>query len=252
MTAKKQRPVWRIAGIAGGALAVLLALGVIAFVLWANHAAQPMPQALAALASDAAVTVSTEPWLVFMPEGGAPEQGFIFYPGARVDARAYAPAARALAQAGYLAVITPMPLNLAVFAPNRADRVITAYPAIRTWAIGGHSLGGVMAAGYAGNNPDVIETIVFWAAYPAAGNSLRDAPLNAASIYGTLDGLATVAEVEASRPLLPDDAVFVAIEGGNHAQFGWYGEQSGDNPAAISREEQQRQIIEATLAALKE
>jgi len=30
----------------------------------------------------------------------------------------------------------------------------------------------------------------------------------------------------------------VAHEGGNHAQFDWYGPQRGDNPATISRSEQ--------------
>ena len=72
----------------------------------------------------------------------------IFYPGGRVDPRSYAPAARAIAAQGYLAVITPMPLNLAVFTPGRAAQVIAAYPEIHTWAIGGHSLGGAMAANF--------------------------------------------------------------------------------------------------------
>ena len=70
------------------------------------------------------------------------------------------------------------------------------------------------------------------------------------SIYGTLDGLATTEKIAASRPQLPPTTEWVAIAGGNHAQFGWYGPQSGDNPATISREEQQRQIVEATLRLL--
>ena len=70
------------------------------------------------------------------------------------------------------------------------------------------------------------------------------------SIYGTRDGLTTGDKIEASRPLLPPDTAWVAIEGGNHAQFGWYGPQSGDNPATISREDQQAQIVAATLALL--
>ena len=54
---------------------------------------------------------------------------------------------------------------------------------------------------------------------------------------------------------LPVDTVWVAIEGGNHAQLGWCGAQSGGHPATISREEQQEQIVQATvdfLASLKE
>jgi hypothetical protein len=32
---------------------------------------------------------------------------------------------------------------------------------------------------------------------------------------------------------------WVAIKGGHHAQFGWYGPQNRDNPATISREAHQ-------------
>jgi hypothetical protein len=64
------------------------------------------------------------------------------------------------------------------------------------------------------------------------------------------DGLATEDKIAASRPLLPAATRWVAIEGGNHAQFGWYGPQSGDGTATISREEQQRQIVAATLELL--
>jgi hypothetical protein len=42
----------------------------------------------------------------------------------------------------------------------------------------------------------------------------------------------------------------VPIEGGNHAQFGWYGTQAGDGQATISREAQQAQIVDATTALL--
>ncbi len=130
-------------------------------------AATPMPEALSALQSDAQVEVETEPWLLFRPVGGNPTVGLILYPGGRVDARAYAPTARALAHLGSL-----------------------------------------------------------------SGYSLR-----VTSIYGTRDGLATEDKIAASRPLLPLDTSWVAVEGGNHAQFGWYWPQSGDQAATISREE---------------
>ena len=55
------------------------------------------------------------------------------------------------------------------------------------------------------------------------------------------------------------DTPFVEIEGGNHTQFGYYWDgvnenfvQEGDNPADISREEQQKQIIKATLDFLEQ
>jgi pimeloyl-ACP methyl ester carboxylesterase len=237
-------------------LPAVLVVVVVAFVLWASAAAAPMPEALAALRSDAQVTAETDPWLVFQPRDREPATGLVLYPGARVDPRAYAPAAKAIAEEGYLVAIAPMPLNLAFFAPGRAAEVMTAFPGIEHWAVGGHSLGGAMAANFAhGNsaagNAGAVQGLVLWAAYPAGGDDLSDAQLAVASIYGTQDGLATAEEIEASRALLPPDTQWTAIEGGNHAQFGWYGPQSGDNEATIGRDEQQARVVTATVQLLR-
>ena len=229
-------------------LVFIFALG--GFVIWAGAAAAPMPEALAALQSDAQVQVETEPWLIFRPAGGQPAVGLVLYPGGRVDPRAYAPVAHALAGEGYLVVIVPMPLNLAVLAPDRAAEVIAAFPEIGRWAVGGHSLGGAMSARFAYQKPEAVQGLVLWAAYPASTDDLSGYSLSVTSIYGTRDGLATGDKIAASRPLLPFDTSWVAIEGGNHAQFGWYGPQSGDGNATVSREEQQKQIVAATLALL--
>jgi pimeloyl-ACP methyl ester carboxylesterase len=232
-------------------LLVVLLLAAAGFAAWAYTPLGPLPEAIAALRSDAEVQVTTEPWLTFTPTDAQPTTGFIIYPGGRVDARSYAPFARAIAARGYLVVIAPMPFNLAVFKPAAADAVIAAHPEIEHWAIGGHSLGGAMAANFIYTHPDAIEGLALWAAYPAGGNSLADRPVAVASIYGTRDGLATQADVDASRPLLPADTRFVPIEGGNHAQMGWYGPQGGDGTASISREAQQAEVVDATAALLE-
>lgn len=220
------------------------------FVVWAMMASTPMDEALVALQPNPQVRVHTAPWLIFQPADGEPAVGLIFYPGGRVDPRAYAPAARAIASHGYLAVIVPVPLNLAFFAPDRAAEVIAAFPEVEHWAVGGHSLGGAMAARFAHRHPSSVHGLVLWAAYPAAADDLSARKLAAVSIYGTRDGLATGEEIATSRSLLPAETRWIAIEGGNHAQFGWYGSQSGDNSATISREAQQQQAIAATLSLL--
>ncbi len=232
-----------------GLLLVLL-LVFAGFTTWAYTPLGPLPEAVAALASDAAVQVTTAPWLTFTPARVQPATGFIFYPGGRVDARSYAPAARAIAAPGYLVVIVPVPLNLAVFNPNAAAAVIAAHTEIARWAIGGHSLGGAMAASFADTHPEAVQGLVLWAAYPAGSNSLAGRELAVVSSYGDADGLATGDQISASRSLLPADSQFVPIEGGNHAQMGWYGLQGGDVGARISRAAQQEQVVEATVALL--
>jgi hypothetical protein len=221
------------------------------FLIWAYTPLGPMPEALSALLSDENVVVSIDTWIVFQPLNMTKATGFIIYPGARIDPRSYAPIAYTLAEGGFIVVIVPMPLNLAVFGSDLANDVIRAYPSVESWAIGGHSLGGSMAATFVHKHPTVVKGIALWASYPSAADNLSGLTINATSIFGTLDGLTSLADINASRSVLPPNTVFVEIVGGNHAQFGWYGPQSGDNLATITRESQQEQIVEATLALLR-
>ena len=214
----------------------------------------PMPEAEAALQSDTEVFVNADPWYTFTPTETTPTTGFILYPGGLVPPEGYAPTARAIAEEGYLVVLPAMPLNLAVFAPNKAHEIMAEFPEIENWAVGGHSLGGAMAATYVSNNPTAADGVMLWAAYPAESANLSEQMLAVTSIFGSEDGLATTEKVETAVPLLPPQTAYIKIEGGNHTQFGWYGDglQAGDNPATISREEQQRQIVARTLQLLEE
>jgi hypothetical protein len=222
------------------------------FLIWASDAASPMPEAVQALQSNNSVKVDTKPWLVFRPTLQEPTTGLIFYPGGKVDPGSYSPAAQAIAEQGYLVVIVPMPLNLAVLAPDKAAEVIQAYPEIQAWAIGGHSLGGAMAANFARKHPNLIAGLVLWAAYPASSDDLSQSDLRVVSIFGTQDGLSDSGKIDASKVMLPKDTRYVPIDGGNHAGFGWYGVQSGDGEATITRAAQQAQVVQASLELLEE
>jgi pimeloyl-ACP methyl ester carboxylesterase len=238
--------------LVGGFVLLVLIIGAAGFIVWASNPLGPMPEALTALESDDLVTVSTTDWLVFEPTNVSSSTGLIFYPGGRVDYRSYAPLARLVALHGYRVFIVPMPLNLAVFAPNRAAEVIAANPDIDTWAITGHSLGGAMAANFVDANPQALAAILFLAAYPADSDDLSASSITAASIYGLLDGVAPPDQIESSALLLPEMTEWFPIDGGNHAQFGWYGDQPGDNIAEITREEQQSAVLAAILKILQQ
>lgn len=229
------------------ALVTLLVASVVGFVVWAGVTPAPMPEAISAMRSDSSVEVQAQRWLVFSPSQRQPRAGLILYPGGRVDPRSYAPAAHATAAQGYLVVIVPMPLNLAVLAPDRAGQVIEQFPQVTTWAIGGHSLGGSMASHFARTHPNEIRGLILWASYPAGSDDLSNLKLGVTSIYESRDGVATPDKIDASRALLPASTRWLRIDGGNHAQFGWYGPQAGDNPATISREQQQDEVVSATL-----
>lgn len=232
-----------------GLLAVLVIL-TLGFVLWASAAAKPTDAALRALESDKRVSVAQQNgFITFSPPGISPTTGFIFYPGGRVDYRAYAPALRRIAEQGYFVALVKVNLNLAFFEINAADDVIPAHPEVAHWAVGGHSLGGVAASSYAAAHLDSIDGLVLWASYPA-DDSLTNATIRVISIYGTKD-MAGMEPFDMSRAQLPADTQFVIIDGGNHAQFGAYGPQAGDNPADISAEAQWEQVAEATVQFLE-
>jgi len=233
------------------AFGLLLAAAAIGFVIWGSTPQAADEGALEALVSDSAVIVTTDAWITFSPTGRSPQAGLIVYPGGHVDPRAYAPLARRIAAQGYRVVIVPMPLALAVMAPNRALQVMAQDPSIETWAVGGHSLGGAMAARFAYTHPDAVDGLVLWASYPASSDDLSGFDVVVTSVYGTLDGLTTGNKIDASRPLLTPGTRWVPIDGGNHAQFGDYGLQAGDGPASITAAEQQAQAAEATIDVLE-
>ena len=107
-----------------------------------------------------------------------------------------------------------------------------------------------MAAQFTYENPSKISGLILWAAYPASGNNMSNYSLPVTSIYGSNDGLVSISQIQDSLELLPPTTIQVEIAEGNHAQFGWYGDQSGDNKSEISREKQQNQILNATLQLL--
>lgn len=232
------------------AIILLLLLAVGGFVLWASiPAGELMPEAMTALESDEDVIVTQRGWIAFVPHNAPPSAGIIFYPGGRVQAEAYAPLARRIAEEGYLATIVYAPLNLAIFDIGAAKSVIENFSAIDIWVVGGHSLGGTVAASFAADNRDSVDGLFFLAAYPS-GDALVTADIPILSLYGTHDGLATVDDILQSESNLPSTTRFVAIEGGNHSQFGYYGLQSGDNEATISHDEQMTQTANALIALL--
>ena len=225
-------------------LGIVLAGSVIGLV-FLLYSYPPMDEARQALQSDATVTVEQGNQVVFSPVTANVTTGLVLYPGGKVNHVAYAPLAKAIAAHGYLVVIVPMPLDLAVLAPGRAASVIASHADIETWAVGGHSLGGAMAASFVHDNPGSAAGLVLLAAYPANWQSLADAPIQAISIWGTRDGVVR-RDINATRSLLPPGSTFLPIEGGNHAYFGYYGEQLGDNAASITRQQQH----EITTAAI--
>ena len=242
---RRRRRLRVIAGIVGIALLVAVAVAV-----WWLQPQPLLPEAAAAMASTEGVAFTQERgWLEYRPTDAEPSVGLILYPGGKVEPAGYARSAQAIAEQGYLVVIVPMPLNLAVLGADSATDVIAAHPGIDTWAIGGHSLGGAMAGQYADRHPDAIAGLALWAAFP--NGDLSDQPaLAAVSVYGSLDAGAVRFGSADTMADMPPGSRFEVIEGGNHEQMGDYTGQPNDPPAAISRDDQQVRVQGLTLDLL--
>lgn len=228
----------KIALIAAIAAVLALVLGCGAYVSDYYRADEA---AAAALAGSGTVEVRQEAGLtVFAP--AEPAAGFIFYPGGKVEYTAYAPLMLALAERDVLCLLVEMPLNLAVLDVNAAEGLRERFPEVERWYIGGHSLGGSMAASFAAKQGD-FAGLALLAAYSTADLSAGE--MEVISLYGTGDGVLNREKYESYRANLPQDTVEVVIQGGNHAQFGSYGPQEGDGAAQISGAEQVRCTVEA-------
>ncbi len=172
--------------------------------------------------------------IVFEPEGAT--KGFIFYPGGKVEYTAYVPLMQACAEQGILCVLVEMPFNLAVLVVNAADGIQKEYPEIEDWYIGGHSLGGSMAASYLADNAEDYKGLVLLGSYSTA--DLSDTNLDVLSIFGSEDKVMNREKYDENKSNLPSDFTEIVIDGGCHAYFGMYGAQDGDGTPTITNEEQ--------------
>lgn len=170
-------------------------------------------------------------------DGPSETDALVFYPGAKVEETAYAPLLRSLAEDGIDVCLVKMPFHLAIFGVNAAERVMKEH-SFEKWYIGGHSLGGAMAAAFAGKHD--LEGVILLAAYPTG--PVEEPML---LLCGSEDGVV-------NRERVSNAAEYGSVEehvlnGGNHAQFGNYGPQKGDGSPAITAEEQQDETVRLIL-----
>ncbi|MBE6630872.1 MAG: alpha/beta hydrolase [Ruminococcaceae bacterium] len=178
--------------------------------------------------------------IVLAPEGAT--KGLIFYPGGKVEYTAYLPLMQACAREGILCVLVEMPFNLAVLDVNAADGIQEEYPEIEEWYIGGHSLGGSMAASYVADHTEEYEGLILLGAYATA--DLSDTDLAVLSLFGSEDKVMNREKYDRNKSNLPTDFIEFVIDGGCHAYFGMYGAQDGDGTPTITNEEQIRITVE--------
>ncbi|MBQ3371612.1 MAG: alpha/beta hydrolase [Oscillospiraceae bacterium] len=213
--------------------AILLLILVIAFFVFVADYYHATDTAIKALESDNVLIKQTEYGWFF--DGPSSDRALIFYPGAKVEETAYAPLLHRLSDSDIDVCLVKMPFHMALFGKNTASRIMKQYE-YKQWYIGGHSLGGAVAANYAAAHD--LDGVILLAAFPT-----KDVDEPMLLIYGSEDGVLNQERVAAADRF--GTVKEIVIDGGNHAGFGEYGEQAGDNPADISTEEQIQITVDA-------
>ncbi|MGE6630207.1 alpha/beta fold hydrolase [Bacillus sp. NPDC077027] len=232
--------------ITGFILFILLFLAFSSFYIWSRFTYGPSPE----LKKQINLEQIHQTKNVYTFTAQNSDTGIILYPGAKVEPLAYAYLANTFMKEGYSVFIPKMPFSFAIFDTNKAHDIMHDNKSIKHWYIGGHSLGGAAASMYAEKHEKQLDGLFFLASYPAS-DQLRDASFQVLSISGEKDGLATKDKIDQSKENLPHQTKYHEIIGGNHAQFGLYGEQKGDHAATIPAITQQKEIIDTMLHWLK-
>ncbi|MFK8795029.1 alpha/beta fold hydrolase [Planococcus plakortidis] len=180
-------------------------------------------------------------WYIYRAENA--EKGLILYPGAKVEPEAYGYLAQELSKQNITVAIPSVRLNLSILDVSKADEIIESDDSIK-WYVSGHSMGGAAAAMYADQHLNRVNGLILLGAYAASNDYLSESNLPVLSISGSEDGLSTPEKIKENSSNLPESTDFIEIPGGNHAYFGVYGSQSGDNEAQITVSEQQEIIVE--------
>lgn len=162
--------------------------------------------------------------------------GFIFYPGGKVESSAYIPLLLSLNEYNINTFLVDMPFNLAIFDINAADKIIKNNKQIKKWYIGGHSLGGAMAASYVENNSNNIRGLILLGSYSSVDLSNKN--IKVLSIYGNQDKILNKRNYNKYKNNLPKNFSEKIIKGGCHSYFGMYGLQDGDGTPNITNKEQ--------------
>ena len=198
--------------------------------------------ALAALEGDDTVSV-TSTGNILRFDGPGQQTALLFMPGAKVEARAYAPLMLLVARGGVDCFVVSPPANMAFLGENMMEECLRENQ-YGHWILGGHSLGGLVAASYVSSHPQQADGLVLLASY-APGPI--DQSIAVCSVYGSEDGVLNRELYAEAQSRLPQGHAEVCLEGGNHAYFGSYGPQRGDGKAALTPAQQQEQTAQAIL-----
>ncbi len=176
-------------------------------------------------------------------DGPGNNSALIFYPGAKVEYTAYIPLLMNISNNGVDCFLVEMPFNIAFFGKDRADDIINndSYH-YSNWYLSGHSLGGIVASDYTSDHTNQLKGLILVASYPN-----KNITTPTLLVYGSNDNVLNKKSLEESKSYIKGELNETIINGANHAQFGFYGQQDKDGIASISQDEQINKTVTSIL-----
>jgi len=225
-----RRRVWTIILIS---VSILILGALAASIAWVSSSFPADAQRLESVQSDEDLTYEDLGNAIKLQPAQEPTgQGLIFFPGAKVEPAAYASVLSEAAENGVTVLIAKPPLNIALLHLGSLDDIMDLAPEVDSWAVGGHSMGGVKACEYADDQR--VAKLLLFASY-CASTEVSDHPgLDVLALYGDRDEVINRQEVENFEHQFSENASSATLNGVTHAQFGDYGLQPGDGTALVS------------------
>lgn len=186
---------------------------------------------------------AVDEYMAYVPSGAT--KGIIFYPGGNVEYTAYMEMLDMFAEEGILCVAVHMPKNIPALGVNSADTYIEKYPQIKEWYMLGHDKGGTAAAKYVAKTDKDIKGLGIIASYTKT--DLSDKKIKSVVMYGTADAMLSMINYKKGLSKMPEGYEEVVIKGANHTFYGHYEVNKEDAISKITREQQQRAVVDAMI-----
>lgn len=233
-------------------LSSLSVVGLLLFFLWASIYNKASERAIGFYTNDTASYIAEDKgsYIAFSSKGNSKDVAFVFYPGKKIEAKAYSPIAGKIAEKGFDVFIAKMPLNIAFFNLNAADKIINNEK-YTSYVIGGHDLGGEIASTYALKNSENIKGLILLASYPNDNTSFKNKDMKVISLYGSEDKIVNIEKVEESKNQFEKNAVLDIIKGGNHSFFGDYGKEKNDGEIETTQDQLEDITVDYITGMLK-
>ncbi|WP_162163863.1 alpha/beta hydrolase [Acholeplasma hippikon] len=217
-------------------IASLFLLLIVGLTIYASNAYKPLDEMYEAIEQlDTSSITVKETFDSYQLTVNHPKGQIVIIPGGLVYTESYLFLAYNLSLKGYNVTVAKALFHLSILTPNYTKKFLSnTLPNI----IIGHSLGGTVAGMIAHDNTKV-DHLILLASYTTTQikhasvlliTAENDLVLNKSAYDNSLSNYETYTEIK--------------IEGGNHAGFGWYGNQKGDGIGTITTKNQQQQVID--------